>query len=233
MVLKEIPTPAGCIVVLEREDRLPHIVKHYGDFSHDRDVLNVIDSLSFDKFLDIGAAFGYYSHYVNFQRPDVPVQAFEPEPFRFACLSTTTGNFTRDRRKVGRAETIYNSDGVGGMFTTNGQLEDKDSTGPLFHLKVPSTKLSTLLVTQVKPNLCVKVDVEGAERLIFEELLEHNTRRGGYAEHVTNSSSFIIEIHADKPDVDFESIAACLPNHKPALVYSGACGLIDTYLFMP
>lgn len=219
--------------MLEREDRLPHIIKHYSNFSHDRDVLNVIDSLSFDTFLDIGAAFGYYSHYVNFQRPDVSVRAFEPEPFRFACLRTTTGNFTRDRRKVGRAKTVYNKDGVGGMFATTGELETKDSTGPLFHLKVASTKMSTLLVTQVKHKLCIKLDVEGAERLILEELHEHNTRRGGYAKHVTDSSTFIVEIHSSTPGVNFDSIAACLPNHKPTLIHSGGCGLINTYLFMP
>jgi FkbM family methyltransferase len=146
---------------------------------------DIIDKLSFSTFLDVGAAFGYYSHYVKGRYPDVEVVAVECDHLRFGCLlRTSNGSFACRHLAIGTTAP---------ELTSPGNLVSSHVRGDQPLLYCPLATLESLINHQYPPDrkTLVKLDIEGTE---FEALL--NSPK--LAEH--SNISWIIEAHRWKDE---------------------------------
>lgn len=218
-ILRIVPTPAGSVAVMAYPYELQHWVPSISNFRYEKYNLDVIDSLEFVRFHDVGAAFGFFAHYVNYKRPDVEIWAYEPEPFRFACLETTTGDFHRRRTVVGSGPVQYNADGPGGMYSV--------CEKPELEIKLPGftdrLNLGQALWREV-PTL-VKMDIEGNEYAAIKSMREDLRQ----STHIT----YLIELHHTTKEVTLDNMRDLLPSHDAIEVHASPDKSIRSFLFVP
>lgn len=135
--------------------------------------MEAIKRSKFSVFLDIGAAFGYYSQTLS--RLGKRCVAVEPDPFRWACLNDTTGEFERIQAIVGDEPLT---------IPALGHLATNRHDGP--KMDVSNISIVDLFNSYDDGKTLVKLDIEGGEF----DLLEKN------AEFLKDSNaSLAVEIH--------------------------------------
>jgi FkbM family methyltransferase len=121
--------------------------------------------------IDIGAHVGVYSLAAAALRPDVPIHAFEPNPDVFArlALHINLNGFTNiqpHRHAIAHTEKVsfirWSKKGLGFLSsgTQLGEAMDGYNEAVVF--------VRPLDMSHKRPPIIMKIDVEGAEQLVFE-----------------------------------------------------------------
>lgn len=205
LTIISVPTEGGEVCICGPLDLVCRTYNPIRFFNYERAITKHFSTLRFEKFLDVGAAFGFFSHYVKHHYPSVEVVAFEAEPFRQACLSYTTGDFERVFGAVGPVK-LKLGEGHHQM-----RFDEEAEMG---------IDLADYL--NEKPTL-IKMDVEGCEKTILESLSEDIRTNLNY--------SWVIEIHPHRNDLSPETIKNLLPKHKAKKLSGDEEEGIVTYLF--
>lgn len=138
------------------------------------------------NIIDCGANIGMATIYFKYVYPNAKIIAFEPNPVAFYYLKKNIERNNLDveiynvalGNKKEQISFFYNQDNlfVGSMI---------ESRGGQTHIKVEVVKLSEFLFSK-KINL-IKIDVEGHENFIIDDLSEGNV--------LANSEMYILEYH--------------------------------------
>ena len=208
LIITHIKTLAGTVCLCGPTEFVKSSYGQIKNFNYERRSLDGIKNLKFDKFLDVGAAFGYFSHYISHYFPEVEIIAFEAEPFRYACLNYTTGNFKKIHGVVGPVE----------VELGKGQHQMK------FSKRATSLQNIDLGDFLDGSKTLIKLDVEGCEKYILESL--HESSRLSFC------NFWLIEIHPNHTNVSEEDIQKLLPLHDMKQLSCGGKG-ISTCLFSP
>lgn len=149
----------------ERE-RAMRYTAHYDKDNHEPSNADFIATVSFDSFIDVGAAFGYYSCLLKSANPDLFVVAVEADPLRYGCLL----------RNLSYYEDVLPLYGMVGNYdlrinepTKMGDIRVQE--GP----KVKSQYALDLLLAQRpadKVSTLIKVDIEGGEGELLQSSRE-------------------------------------------------------------
>lgn len=197
ILVEDVKTPFGHVTVCGPRWQLhggtDHNGKHYnqgwkqviGRLLYEPFATDTIDKLDFDIFFDIGAAFGYYSHYVKGKRNKVVVHAVECDHLRFGCLlRTSNGTFHCHHVAIGKERP---------ELVEPGRLVSSHINGKRPLLYCPLTTLSSLFydLADDEDKVLIKLDVEGVE---FEQI-------PAALQQVANPNiSWIIEAHRWKDE---------------------------------
>lgn len=199
--------------------------KAFESFEYESFVIDKLRSLDYDIFIDIGAAFGYFSLIAASLGKEV--LAVEPHPIRFGYLWWNTNKVENIEILPYFVGTVNNRE----LFTTN-------DIGGLYGMKVgtrvpskftPQTILLSDLYYKVgftdivtDESLLIKIDVEGFEEyiLLYDDYIK---------DMLENSNvKWIIEIHPNLADID--KILELFKNHTQELIWDREGGT-KTYLF--
>ena len=141
-------------------------------------------------FIDCGANIGFVVLYFNMLFPNSKIIAFEPNPYLFGLLKkNVTENNLKNVEIHNKA--LSNEKGnisffFGNNYYTGSIRSDRgNACGDIKEIKVESTLLSDYFISE-KPNI-IKMDVEGAEIEILQNLVETKT--------VEIPDQYIIEYH--------------------------------------
>jgi FkbM family methyltransferase len=157
--------------------------------------------------VDAGANIGMAIFYFKKTFPNCSILAFEPNPDVFKILATNIS-----RNKLTNVEIINaglsDSDGEMTFYTNpnNSLISSSDpNRGGLIERKVASKKLSTYLLG--KKFFFAKIDVEGAEWQIVQDLSKTNT--------IGNISQYIFEYHHNtkKPSCTMSEFLSTYESH--------------------
>lgn len=127
-------------------------------------------------FLDIGANVGVYALAAAAVRPDIQIHAFEPNPHAFARLRVNKhrNGFSNI---VEHQEALGHDDGVpirlswrakpGNPISTGACVGDHADTGPMEIAIALLRRLDAMALPGIGERGAIKIDVEGAEGLVF------------------------------------------------------------------
>lgn len=191
----ECNTPVGDMLITDVSyDYTKRMAKYYEEMTYEGPVTEAVQNLEYTHFLDIGAAYGYYS-LVAAARPDVQrVLAYEPHPIRFGLLwwNTRTKDkitprmeFVGDEVSMAKVAISSNPSGLfGGEVGSRVPLTEEQ------HEVMPTTTLDNTyrylrLLSKEPMKILTKIDVEGFEINVLEG-----------AQHLFQPGNlFIIETH--------------------------------------
>jgi len=172
----ECDTPVGSMLITDvTYDYTKKIAAHYEAMTYETPVMEAIRELPFTHFLDVGAAYGYYS-LVAAAKPDVKkVFAYEPHPIRYGLLwwnTHTNEKITPRMEFVGEdvaMKRIAFSRNPGGLFGE--KVENNDNSVSMSeneYAVLPTTTLDNTykfwrLTTKEPMRIMTKIDVEGFE----------------------------------------------------------------------
>ena len=137
--------------------------------------------------IDIGAQVGVYSLAAAALRADIPIYAFEPHPFAFARLRVHIqvnqfGSIVEDHSAIAHQEGHTQFSWLkkpGQPISSGGHLgaptQNQDAYEQTIVTLTPLDK--TLAATNIGPQGLIKIDVEGAEGLVFRGMPKALARR--------------------------------------------------------
>ncbi|WP_220813418.1 FkbM family methyltransferase [Pseudomonas paralcaligenes] len=136
-----------------------------------------------DVFFDIGANLGWYSLVLGKQCPGASIYAFEPIPSTVAALERNVGLNRLDNIEAVRMGVFNKEDELSFIFVedvsgaTSLKLTGQSrGRAPIQEVKCKTTTLDAFCASSGKVPTLIKVDVEGAELMVFqggEETLAH------------------------------------------------------------
>lgn len=179
-------------------------------FEYEPETISVLRSIEFDAFIDIGAAFGYFSLIAHSMGKEIV--AIEPHPIRFGYL---WWNFNgKDNATVlpylvndGSTYSIsYASADIGGLIGKPVGTRVKNT------YKCPTVTLSELCwgISAPHKKVLVKIDVEGFELDVLNGGID--TKIGDIPLFEHPNFNWIIEVHC--PMVKEEQVLSYFPNKK-------------------
>jgi FkbM family methyltransferase len=125
---------------------------------YEMEVQKAVQALDFTHFVDIGAAFGFYSHWLS--ATGKTCVAVEVDEFRWACLQRTSGNFEKIRAIIGK-DPVYRGLNLYSMGDSRGN-------GHQLEYDEPKLRLSDLVERYNLPESTLwKLDIEGGEAGLF------------------------------------------------------------------
>lgn len=176
---------------------------------HERIPLSLFDLPDLDAAIDVGAHFGLYAVILGVRNPGTPVYAFEPDASNAAICRRNLARNGVDGTVVEAAVdaedgtvTFYEHEDAHNVHTAVRPAE----TGPYAVRECESASLSTLFERESIEDAFVKVDAEGGELAILEDLLE-NARYGRLCG--------LVELHPERlpaPD-DVAAVLDLLADH--------------------
>jgi FkbM family methyltransferase len=207
----ECNTPVGDILITDVSyDYTKKIATHYENMTYEPPVIEAIRELEFTHFLDVGAAYGFFS-LLAASKPEVKkVFAYEPHPIRYGLLWWNTHanpKITPRMEFVGDDITMAKiaiSNNPSGLF--GGEAGKRIPLSEEEHVIMPTTTLDNTykfwrLATKEPMHIMTKIDVEG---------FEANVLKG--AQHLFQPGNFfIVETHINAGVTD-ESIIGYMTN---------------------
>jgi len=192
----------------------------------DKKIYDIELATSTPTIFDVGAHIGLATIFFKQRYPLARITAFEPNPNTFPLLEENTyfnniHNVTLHNVALGKQSskrTLYIDSSNGGGFSTASFLKDAwDGTQESLGIEVVTEPLSKYIISTID---LMKIDVEGSEQEIIEELEESGK--------IKNIKNIIIEFHPTKKQ-DIEKVKSILQkngfeieikeNKKDHLVY--------------
>lgn len=192
----------------------------------DKKIYDIELATSTPTIFDVGAHIGLATIFFKQRYPLAKITAFEPNPNTFPLLEENTyfnniHNVTLHNVALGKQSskrTLYIDSSNGGGFSTASFLKDAwDGTQESLGIEVVTEPLSKYIISTID---LMKIDVEGSEQEIIEELEESGK--------IKNIKNIIIEFHPTKKQ-DIEKVKSILQkngfeieikeNKKDHLVY--------------
>lgn len=192
----------------------------------DKKIYDIELATSTPTIFDVGAHIGLATIFFKQRYPLARITAFEPNPNTFPLLEENTyfnniHNVTLHNVALGKQSskrTLYIDSSNGGGFSTASFLKDAwDGTQESLGIEVVTEPLSKYINSTID---LMKIDVEGSEQEIIEELEESGK--------IKNIKNIIIEFHPTKKQ-DIEKVKSILQkngfeieikeNKKDHLVY--------------
>lgn len=169
-----------------------------GNVEYEKEVSNIVLEGDYDLFVDVGAAFGYFS-LLAASTGDVQILAVEPHPVRFGWLKW---NLRHLPKAIPFSKAIHYIPSLLDMHCTKhplGLIGDKTmgNKQPLLY-KVPTECLDTLINVHSNPvpkKTLIKIDVEGAEMNVLHSMYE-------LLDSTYNNVSVIVEVHTTHVSVE-------------------------------
>ena len=185
-----------------------------------------------DGIIDIGAHFGVYSVVLAVLNPSLPVWCFEPNEYNLKALENNlvANNLSNDRVHA-RPELVSGTSGTVEFYedprpegTVNHTLKPAEKHEGHNKIKKQSIALSDLLEDEDIHNPWVKIDAEGAEDEILEDLLT--------APHIDQSAGFV-ELHLNREHITVDGISELLEEHGYEIEQVKESPGTPGYLFYP
>ena len=132
--------------------------------NYEREVGDIVLAGDYDRFVDVGAAFGYFSLMAASTKPREKVIAFEPHPLRYAYLWWNTKNnptITIRNDLVGhRSVDVWTTNNINGLLGREVGSRVPDGHEHTYEL------LGDWIPSEIKT--LIKIDVEGYEVGVIE-----------------------------------------------------------------
>lgn len=133
-------------------------------------------SYKINNFLDLGANIGLTTLWYKFFNPNLIVTAFEPDKYNYKILTKNIRINKLTHIKINKIA-LCNKKGATSFFTIHDNIQNLDSgltlnqNFPHEKYKVKTDKLSNYIN---KPIDLIKMDIEGAEYQVFDDLFKTN-----------------------------------------------------------
>lgn len=177
----------------------------------DKKIYDIELATSTPTIFDVGAHIGLATIFFKQRYPLARITAFEPNPNTFPLLEENTyfnniHNVTLHNVALGKQSskrTLYIDSSNGGGFSTASFLKDAwDGTQESLGIEVVTEPLSKYIISTID---LMKIDVEGSEQEIIEELEESGK--------IKNIKNIIIEFHPTKKQ-DIEKVRSILQKNE-------------------
>lgn len=149
----------------------------------------------YDAFLDIGAHFGVYSVVVGLLNPNMTIHSFEPTRYNYDILKRNIGRNNLEKKVFPHQKVVSNVSGTIDFYqdtnfegSTRDTLIPPDSANEFEKSELQSVKASDFLSENEYEKVFLKIDAEGAEDAIVEDILEN----------FEGQVNGLLEIHSDR-----------------------------------
>jgi FkbM family methyltransferase len=196
----EAQTPMGPLLLTEVTDTYAGKVAFDSErLEFEKEVSNLVNTLEYDTFVDIGAGFGYYSLMAGAR--ERLVLSFEPHPIRYGFLVWNTNHLDNvlcfPYFVNNRSTDIATTENPLGLYGHTSEVpKTLNANGNFIHI-------NHILKTMIQGKSLIKVDVEGFEYDIMS----------GVDPDCLAAHSWIIELHPNGP-ISPEDFRGQHPNHQ-------------------